>query len=328
MKETDYVYAVAYTHMLENKMLQKADYDDMLEARSLAEAQKVLLNIGYGGNAGKERNLGAEDLLKEEMAYTWDEIRRACPKDAPLNILLYQNDFHNLKAILESFLSGVDYKPLILEPHAFSPDAIHRAVAGGKMDTLPEALKKPAMEAHRILSRDGDGEAAEILLDKALFSAMREVAEESKNVFLINLVDLNIALMNMKVAIRSTHSGKNRDFLRDSMLDCKRIDTEALVDAAIHGIGITAVLQVFTRSGFMGAAKAATESAGAFDKYCDNELIKFLQPARNKYFGVEPIIGFLIGKQFELRNVRIILLSFQRGIPKDVLRERLRVSYV
>ena len=156
MKETEYAYAVAYTHTLENRMLTKADYEALLNISSLEEALRFLSDKGYGGNGGTERNLNAEIMLKEELSFTWSEVRKACPKDAPIHILLYQNDFHNLKTILKAVFSGADYKNLMLAPYTISPDVIHRAIAEGKPESLPDIFKNPAVQAYQILAREGE----------------------------------------------------------------------------------------------------------------------------------------------------------------------------
>ena len=325
MKETEFVYASAYTRTLENKMLKKQDIEKLLSSSSLEEALRVLADKGYG-NIKTGQIPDAETLLKEELAYIWREVKDACPKDAPIHILFYQNDFHNLKTILKSVFGRTAYESLMLEPYTVSPDVIHRAVTAGNIESLPDIFKSAASEAYYILARDNDGQLAEILLDKALFTLMRETAEKSKNTFLINWVDLNIAIMDMKTALRCAYSGKVTDFIRDSMLDCRLINANELASASAQGV--SAVLKYFAQAGFEEAAKAARESIGAFEKWCDNELIRYLQPARYKTFGFEPIFGFLVGKQFELQSVRIILSGIRSGVPAGVLRERLRDLYV
>ena len=326
MKETEYAYAVAFVRTLENRMLKKADYEALFSATSLEEALLYLLSKGYGEAATTEQTLNADILLKEELAYTWNEVEKACPEDAPFDFLLYPNDFHNLKTILKAVFSGTSHTNLMLKPYTIPPDVIHRAIANGKPESLPDMLKKSAAEAYHILAREGDGQLAEILLDKALFSAMSEAAKQSKNDFLIGWVDLNIAVMDMKIALRCAYGGKSRDFICKSMMECKRINADYLTDAAARDV--SAVLQVFSQSGFENAAKAARESTGAFDRWCDNELIRYLQSARYSAFGFDPILGFLIGKQFELQAVRMILSGLKSGIPTETLRERLRETYV
>lgn len=325
MKEADYAYASAYTRTLENKMLKKSDFEVLLCASSPEEALRLLSDRGYG-HGRTAQGPDTDALLKEELLYVWAEVKDACPKDAPIHILLYQNDFHNLKAILKSVFSGTAYESLMMEPCTIPPDEIHRAVTEGNIESLPELLREPAAKAYEILARDNDGQLAEIVLDKALFSAMHRAADSSKNQFLMDWVDLNIALMNMKIALRGAYSGKSRQFLRDAMLECRQIDANALADASAQDV--PCVLEVFRQSGFEEAAGAARESLSAFEKWCDNRLIRFLQPARYKTFGFEPVLGFLVGKQYELQAVRMILSGIRSGISAGALRERLRDLYV
>ena len=333
IKETDYAYAVSYMRTLENKMLGRSDFEILLNANSTEDILKYLSDRSYcnrDGNAKTGQNYDnietIENMLKSELAYTYKEIKNACPQDAPVNILIYQNDFHNLKAILKSVFSNSKYENLMLEPYTVAPDIIYHAVSNGRPETLPDIFKKPAAEAYDILARDDDGQLAEIILDKALFSAMKEIARQSKNDFLIDWIELNIAIMNMKIALRGAYGGKSREFLRNAMLDCEKISVDYLSGAAADGV--SEVFRVFKESGFDEAAKAAGESVGGFEKWCDNKIIGYLKPTRYKTFGFEPVLGFLVGKQFELQAARIVLSGIRSGISKEKLRERLRDLYV
>jgi len=323
VRDTDFAYASTYARTLENKMLDKADFEALLGAPSAEHALKYLSDKGYGG--GKKGESGSADaLLKGELAYIWDEVKDVCPKGASIDVLLYQNDFHNLKTILKSVFSGAAYEPLMLEPCTAEPGAVHSAVTEGSTDVLPELLKNPAEEAYRVLARDEDGQLAEIILDKALYSAMNVAARRSKSDFLADWVDLNIAVMNMKIALRGVRGGKSAAFLRDAMLGCKRINADTLASAAAQDVA--AVVQVFAQSGFADAADAAG-SINIFEKWCDDLLLRYARAAGEKLFGFETVFSFFICKQFELRAVRVILSGLRSGIPSDALRERLGDLY-
>ena len=325
MKETGFAYASAYMRTLENKMLSKADFEALLNAPSVEEAIRILSDKGYG-NSKRGQPADVEMLLTEELSYIWNEVKDACPKGAPIHILLYQNDFHNLKAILKATFSGVAYEPLMMEPNTISPSVIHRAITEGKIESLPKFIRESAEEAYQILVRDNDGQLAEIRLDIALHSDIYEAAKKSKNDFLIGWADLNIAIMNMKITLRGVQSGKDKAFLRNCMLECKRINIDELADAAAKDVSV--VLQVFMKSGFAQAAETAQRSFSTFEKWCDNELMRYVRPTKQKLYGFETVFGFFIGKQFELQAVRIILAGLRGGIPAETLRERIRETYV
>ncbi|MCL1796394.1 MAG: V-type ATPase subunit [Clostridia bacterium] len=344
MKDTRYAYAVAHVRALENRMLQRTDYNALLRASSLDEATRFLADKRYGesddadayrfaarrsgeGPTGQGRGEYAspEAMLDAELMRTWNAVRAACPKGAPIELLLYQNDFHNLKTVLKTVAGGLAHEGLTLEPNAVAPAEIRRAFVEGKPEILPERFREAAVEAHRILIQEEDGQRAEIVLDKAFFNIMREDAMRTKSGFLAGWVEMSIAVMDMKTALRGAYTGKSKAFLRDAMVECGRISVEALADAAARGV--STVLQVFTHSGFEEAAAAARESTGAFEKWCDNAILRYLQPARYRAFGFEPIVAFWVGKQYELQAVRMLLSRFVSGIGAEALTERLRDSY-
>ena len=40
------------------------------------------------------------------------------------------------------------------------------------------------------------------------------------------------------------------------------------------------------------------------------------------------LIGYLLGSEYEVRNLRILLAGLEAGLPAATLRERMRESYV
>ena len=325
IKETDYAFAVAYTRTLQNRMLERADFDTLLAVSSTSEALRYLMDRGYGSK-NYDRLPSPEVLLKDELAYVMNEVSNACPDGAPISLVLYRNDFANLKTILKALFSGLDYRSLAIEPYTVPPDELHTAIAESRFDDLPMFISEPALEAYRILARNEDGQQAEIALDKAFYKTIKEVALATKDLALIDWVDLSIAIMDMKIALRGAYSGKNSEFLREAMLECTRFDIDALAEAI--EAGVPSVLDHFSENGYPAAAIAAEESISGFEKWCDNELMNNLRSARYDAFGFKPILGFLVGKQFELQTVRIIFSGLQGSIPSTELSDRMRDIYV
>ena len=56
--------------------------------------------------------------------------------------------------------------------------------------------------------------------------------------------------------------------------------------------------------------------------------MEYIKKAKRKCFGFDPIIAFLIAKEYELQAVRIILSGKLNGVPVNILSERLRDMYV
>ena len=53
-----------------------------------------------------------------------------------------------------------------------------------------------------------------------------------------------------------------------------------------------------------------------------------IREARLIPYGAPPLIGYLLGSEYEVRNLRIVLAGVEAGLPMQTVRERIRESYV
>ena len=316
MKDTEYTYAVAYIKTLENKMLTQNEIEGLLLSENLQTAIKILKDKGYGN----PESTSSDEMLKAELEKAWTEAKNVCPEGAPLDILLYKNDFHNLKTILKALISGVDYESLLLQPCLVSPSDIVQAIQNVSFDDLAEFIREPARNAYKLITETNDGQLTEIYLDKEYLIAMRDHTQ--KNEFLIGWVDLNISIANMKTVVRAV--GKSKDFISNALIETE--NSQRLCEASLTGK--QAVIDAISASGYPQAAEQLSDSFSAFEKWCDNKKTEYIKRAKLKSFGFEPILAFLIGKEYELQTVRIILGGKQNNIPVEIVRERLRDLYV
>ncbi len=328
MKDTDFTYAVAYMRTMENSMLGQGDIDALLNFSSVEDAAKYLMDRSYGSGDKFEVD-GKKDidnLLRSELEKTWREVREICPKGAPIDVLLYQNDFQNLKTILKAVFGNTGWEQLMLEPSTVEPREMYLAVSENKFDDLPALVRRPASEAYEVLAKLGDGQKAEIVIDNACFSAMNAIAEKEKNAFLRDWVNLWAVLANLKMMLRAAHAEKDRAFIEGAMLPMRGPDPAPMAEAAAGGV--SSVLDWMNNNGYNDAADAAQRSTSEFEKWCDNKLMELIQSVKNNTFGFEPLLAFLYGKRAEIQGVRIVLYGLLNQIPKATIKERLRDMYV
>lgn len=69
-------------------------------------------------------------------------------------------------------------------------------------------------------------------------------------------------------------------------------------------------------------------SLAGLERELDNTLLELLHPAKYQAFGIEPLIGFLIAKEQEIKNLRLILTAKQLQLPAKLIKERIRHAYV
>lgn len=322
MKETEYTYAVAYIKTLENRMLTTHEIQALLLADGFESSLKLLTDKGFGKDLSGNETV--DEILKSELEGAWTEAKNVCPEEAPLEILMYKNDFHNLKTILKAIVSGAQWENLILKPCITEPKKILEAVKSVNFADLPEFLSEAAKNAYKLITETNDGQLTEVYLDKECLIEMKKRADKEKSEFLSGWIDLNILIANLKTAVRAV--GKNKDFISDAIINSEIINAQRLIDAAL--VSRDAVIDEISSLGYPDASEKIKESMSSFEKWCDNKKVEYIKKAKLKSFGFEPILAFLVGKEFELQAVRIILSGKQNKIPTEIINERLRDLYV
>ena len=76
------------------------------------------------------------------------------------------------------------------------------------------------------------------------------------------------------------------------------------------------------------ATLGGSGSLTAFERACDDALVRYLQRARRTPFGPEVIVGYLSAKEAEFTAVRTILSGKLAGLDAEDIRARLRLSYL
>lgn len=321
MKKAEYVYAVAYIKTLENKMLTAGELEALVLAEDLSSAIKFLTDRGYG--KGSVSYTDADALLKDELEKNLNEAKNACGDDAPIDIILYKNDFQNLKAVTKAFVSGNAWENLILRPYTVEPKKIELAVKNNAFEDLPYFIENTARKGYEIITKTGDGCEFEIFVDREGLLKIYELSKKYKNGFLREWAELEIIIADMKIAARCV--GRKREFIKKALIPIDKINTDALAEAAMSGIG--EVCEKISDMGYKKISEALSVSFAEFEKCCDNIKIEFIKRAKANYFGIEAIVAFLIGKEYEIKNLRIILFGKRNKIDTVSIRERMCDTY-
>ena len=78
----------------------------------------------------------------------------------------------------------------------------------------------------------------------------------------------------------------------------------------------------------MGLTTAGEGSFTAFERACDDAVTAYLASERRVPFGEEPVVGYLYAREAEFTAVRTIFAGRAAKLEGDVIRRRLRETYV
>lgn len=322
-----YIYAVTRVHIAEQGLLSRQDMETLISAGTAGEVFRLLADKGWGTAETPAGDV--EALLDAETRKTWDLIEELAGEVQPFNVFRYKNDYHNLKAAIKLAYTANDEAD---KSHYFLPygtveiERIVQAANEHDFSKLPEGMAEAGREAYEVLARTGNGQLSDMAVDTAALVAIYAAGKKAGSEVLRRYAEITVDAANIKAAVRASHMGKSREFLERAIAPAGTLDHRALIDAAASGPD--AIYHLLAASRYSGAVDALQESMAAFERWCDDEMIRMIRPQRTNYFGLEPLAAFILGRENEIRMVRLILSAKINKLSDDALRERLRESYV
>ena len=325
MKQKDFTYAVARIRSKELGLLSAQHMEQLIGNKSCEEALHFLADKGWGS---PDEPLDAETLLSGERDRTWQTVEEMVDDPTVFDTLRVADDFHNLKAAIKQLYTGAKLPPerLYVKGGRLEPEQVRKAVAAKDFAQLPGRMNAAGQSAYETLVQTGDGQLCDVILDRAALEDMLAEGKASGSEVLNDYAVLTAASADIRIAVRSARTGKPLDFVRRALAPCPTLDTEALAHAAVAGPA--AVAEYLADTDYADAANALQESPAAFERWCDDLVIRRLQPQKYNPFTVGPLAAYILARQNEIKCVRMVLSGKQSGLSEGAIRERMREMYV
>ena len=315
MKESRYGYAVARTRSLENSLLEKNKLEKLLAAPSLEEALSQLADTVYADAVAKpDRPEDFERALSEKLIEEYQYMAEL-GMAGELVTLRWRYDLVNLKLAIRARLSGE-------EPRGFSPLGTIPPEQLMNLESLPAPWGEAPLEGER------DPQKLDFILDKTFY---RAALENSADPYLKGWWQLEVDLRNLGTFLRLSALGiKDR-----SLWDEARIPGGELEEifAELSPPDLEALKTSLSMTKFAGLAEEgvrsleAVGSLGNFERLADNMQVEYFSSAKYIPFGPEPLIAYILGRENEVKILRIILAGKANNLSREEIRERLREVY-
>ena len=308
---------------MENRLLTRERMDRMIEARDDGEAMKILAECGYA-----EGPLDA--VLAQARAEVFKDMEQGAPDPRLAEVFQIKYDYHNAKTILKAQAQGLDPERLLLSGGRYDPAALWDGWKREALTGTSEAFKRAMEEGASALADGGDPQRSDLILDRACYLEMEQLAKELKSPFLQGYVRLAVDVANLRAAVRVHRMGREGDFLRQVLLPGGNVSEQAIAAARGDALGEVFRSGPLAQAAELGAklAQPGGESLTAFERECDNALTAYLAAARRIPFGEETVIGYLYAKEQEFTAIRAIFAGRAAGLDGDTIRARLRETYV
>lgn len=320
---TDFTFAVARIRSRENSLLGSAQLDQLIAAKSYEEARTLLAGFGWG--EGKAE-LPETEMLAMERKDAWDTIRELAGDSPDFLPIMAANDYQNLKAAVKLSCTGKKTPNVFInEGITIDPRRMLTAIQEKQYQLIPYEMAELAQEACEIALHTGDGQRMDMLIDRAALIAVRAAGRRAETAVADKYSELICAMTDIKIAYRCALTGRTQEVIRGALAPCDTLHTERLANAAAGGV--EALCDYVSGAGYSDVAEALRKSGQVFEKLVDNKIIALVSAEKYEIFTAGPLIAWLLGRENEIKTVRILLSGKRNGFSEEWIRERVREMY-
>ena len=330
IKDTDYLAISARVKAMETTLLTWERMMQILDARTEAEALKMVQESGYPDLTATDPE-ALDRVLSAAREEMLSDLTDGAPDPRYIELFKIKYDYHNVKVILKAKVMDVSPDRMLMDMGRVSLADLREAMNAGGLDALPAMLATATEEAKSVLETTRDPQLSDIVLDRWFYRDLAAVAEETGSEFLDGYVKVQIDAANLRVLVRTIRMGKSKAFLQNILFEGGDVAADQLLQVFAAGGAGLVELYAGGRFGEAAAAGAAALQGGAlteFERLCDDAVNDYLAGAQFVPFGEAPLVAYLAARETEFTNLRILLIGRSTGLASEVIRGRLRRSSV
>ena len=326
--DTKYAYAVGKIRELETRLVTKESLERMLEAEDAGESLKLLAEVeDYKQDVQDLKNIqDFEKMLDKQLDRLYKLVRALCLEPQLSQLCSFKYDIYNLKILIRNTglaLSGWG---------AIDKDALAEAVAKKQYKDLPQEFAAVVKEAVSLFETNTDAQRLNVFLDRSLFKLIFTVLDKNAHSFLYTYFQHYADLSNIRIFLRAQKQDLGVEFLKNALIEEGLIGAREFLRLQDHPFReFIKQLQRTNYWGKVGEALEDYEKTGLLDKFekaADDYLIEYIKQAKYLAFGFEPVAGYTLGKENEVKLLRAVLVGKLYNKPEDSIRQALRHSYV
>lgn len=324
MPEAGLIYSNARIKSMERSLVGSAQLSRLLDADSVGDAFKLLVEFGYGNGISIDDKNAFENLIAYERTQATEFFKENVFKSSGLENLLKREDYHNLKAAIKAFRTGQE------NPEAFYPsgnidkNVIVQAVLSGDCSALPVHMRN----AIQSLDPSAGPRQIDVAVDKALYSdvfaSLKKCNQKIVKEYFVKQVDLK----NISAFVRVNLLGLGFAFFNEGFIEGGSLDIGFYESFASSDVELFAdKLRTTDYKDIAEKCLIGKKDLVLFEKVADDILLDVFRKERNDMFSVAPIAGYYLAKCTELKVVNTVVSAIKNGIDKKLLAKRLRELY-
>lgn len=329
----DYPYMSARVSAKKAKLLEQSDYENLLKM----QPNEIARRLGEGEYQEDIDELGSkyegarlvELALTRNLSRTLSDLVDMSPDTLEKTITVYlrRYDILSLKRLLRWKKSGEkgSIQDLLTPVGRYSYGEL-KELSEKNIDEIVEEISFRDSDIDYSGYLEGKEEVSELetALDQAYFDELGLLADNTRNDDLKEFIQNEMEFQNIRIALRLKKYGISDEEIRKRML---KIDNGKIVDRVIEAQNLEDAIDVVKDSGLL--PERASEDLEDIEHEMEvKRLTESLSTFHKEPLGITPIIGYVVAKITEVRNLRMLIRAKETGIQNnETIRENLVMEH-
>ena len=316
--DTSYTYALGVIRAREVKLLTEKRFEELLSTRDVGELMSALHDTDYGEFFRNIKKSEAEEALAEYKVTLYNDMGKLIGNPEIMRILRAKYDFHNVKVLLKGKILEEDFTEKCSPLGSLPVPKISEIFKEEKYRELPEYLREAAEKGIDVYySTDHNPQRLSFAVDAIMANTVTSYEENS---FLNRYYKIWVDLTNLKIILRLLFLERYKDLVEFTILPGGSVKKEKITKS---GIESPDSLEDFYRGTLYSSLLEFKDSFSILEREAEKVLVSYLNSVAFESIGVEPVVAYLLLKENEIRNLRVILIGKMNGVGEDLIKERL-----
>jgi len=333
VKDIQYNAANTRIRTYESSLFSNRDFEAWLGLNEADEIYARLRETSYGDFIDEDSDVhDFEDVLLKEKKRIYEQMYSLAPDSRVVDLFTLKYDYQNLKLLVKADYMEQDFDEWLV-PFGSKPlEVLKYLVRVRRSDQVAEQMNACIQEVYEYIEGYQEIQDIDIIFDNHYWAHLRDITEELDHPSFEKMYERNIDIFNISTALRSHLLGRKKGFISAVLVEGGSLSVEKLADLLGHSL--EDFFDYLKETAYRPLIEASYDeivnqgTMETFDLLKDDFQMDRLKEQKIVPFGPAALVGYIFAKEMEIKNLRILLISKINKIPEEVLRSKVRESYV
>jgi V/A-type H+-transporting ATPase subunit C len=328
-KDTDYLNISMRIKYLEARLMGAETFTRVLSCKTPEDSLSFICDRLGVESSSLTSAFDFESLIDAEEKNVSEFLRKNVPDPTLIDIFDIRRDFMNIKALIKAEIRNISPDPLLVFGGTLTKDEIKKAFVHKNEKVLDGYFMSAVNSANKVYAQTADPQKIDLVCDRLCFECLKSAADKSPFGFVSEFFGTRTDIINILSLIRQKLMGKDRDFFGETVIPGGKLFSES--DLSGHySRPLSEFVEYLSHTGYASITEGfdiSSPDPSQLEKNADRFICKLINELRKTPFGPQVVAGYILAKEYEIKNIRIAMSGIVSGQESDEIKERLRLGY-